>query len=124
MFDLIVDEHKKFCSDIDKSCSRTESCDLKLVFKDGTLWYTKLLYYIKNPTFKSILEDTCDDMVIILASEKLEDFITFYDKLLEKEVDNRERIETVHSSYDISTDPINTRNETDSQLIANEFGNF
>ena len=66
----------------------TESCDFKLVFIDGTLWYTRLLYYIKNPTFKSILEDTCDDMVIISASEKLKDS-SFYDWLLEEEVNNR-----------------------------------
>ena len=57
---------------------QTESCDFKLVFIDGTLWYTSLLYYIKNPTFKSILEDTCDDMVIISASEKLKDS-SFYE---------------------------------------------
>ena len=100
----------------------TESCDFKLVFIDGTLWYTRLLYYIKNPTFKSILEDTCDDMVIISASEKLKDS-SFYDWLLEEEVNNRQHIETVRSSCDINIDPENNRNETVNEVIANEVGN-
>ena len=100
----------------------TKSCDFKLVSIDGTLWYTRLLYYIKNPTFKSILEDTCDDMVIISASEKLKDS-SFYDWLLEEEVNNRQHIETVRSSCDINIDPENNRNETVNEVIANEVGN-
>ena len=77
VLELIIEEHNRVINNPDKS-----ACDVKVICKDGYIFYTKILLYFMQPSLKCILEDQSNDnelIVIIHPSVLVEDIKKFYE---------------------------------------------
>ena len=64
--DIIWREHERLV----KMDTKFNDSDVKLICRDGELCYSRILFYMMEPTFKSLLVEECmgEDLVIIVPS--------------------------------------------------------
>ena len=58
--------------------------DVKLICSDGELCYSRILFFLMEPTYKSLLLEECmrEDLVIIIPSTSVNEVVNFYDESL------------------------------------------
>ena len=76
--EIILREHERLVK-AEKKCSGS---DVKLICRDGELWYSRILFYFMQPSYKLLLLDEYlgDDLVIFIPSISVDEVLNFYEK--------------------------------------------
>ena len=76
--EIILREHERLMK-AGKKCSGS---DVKLICRDGELWYSRILFYFMQPSYKLLLLDEYlgDDLVIIVPSISVDEVLNFYEE--------------------------------------------
>ena len=74
--EIIMGEHDRLL----KMDTKLIESDVKLICSDGELFYSRILFYLMEPKYKSLLvEDCTEDLVIINPSMSVNEVINFYE---------------------------------------------
>ena len=86
--DIILGEHKRLVM-LKTKCIES---DVKIICKDGELWYTRILFYLMEPQYKGLLLDQSleEDIVIINPSLSVDEICNFYDSSNNMEVERED----------------------------------
>ena len=87
--EIIMREHERLVK-AEKKCSGS---DVKLICRDGELWYSRILFYFMQPSYKLLLLDEYlgDELVIIVPSISVDEVLNFYEECFKIECDPKIR---------------------------------
>ena len=76
--DIIRREHERLV----KVDTKLIESDVKLICSDGELCYSRIRFFLMEPTYKSLLLEECmrEDLVIIIPSKGVNEVVNFYDE--------------------------------------------
>ena len=76
--DTIIQEHERLLKT--KIEDINSDNDVKIICEDGEVWYSRILLYLMNQQYKTLLLECCpvSEVVIIDCSSRVSDFVEYY----------------------------------------------